>query len=169
MVSVMIIEGVYNYNEPLLYEFHEVYVPLLASVLRCNIIKCEIVDLKGLARKYNITSRGRESLLYVPKIEFGKSENDSVSFIYTDSTSSVSPAFRVAANIRKLRSDDYGKKIVFVEQLKDSEVLKGFSPLIMDNIRINKSLNLKLDRSVLSELTNSVAKGIASYYGLDVE
>ncbi len=169
MVSVMIIEGVYNYDEPLLCHFHEVYVPLLVSVLRCHKIKCETVDIKGLARKYNITGKSKESLLYVPKIEFCKNDTDGVSFIYTDSTSSVSPAFKVAANIRKIRSDDDGKKIVFVEQLKDSEVLKGFSPLIMDNIRINKSLNLKLDQAVLSEMTNSVAKGIVSHYGLDVE
>ena len=57
LCAICLQEGIYNYDDVLCKEFHDIYVPLLVSVLRSNRIKCETVDFKGLARKYNIKAK----------------------------------------------------------------------------------------------------------------
>ncbi len=168
MVSVLILEGVYNYKDALCQEFHDIYVPLLLSILRCKRIKCQTVDIKGLAARYNITGQSKDCIIYSPKFE--KSETDAcVSFIYADSTSSASPSFRISSIIRSMRSTLNPKEIFFVEQLKDNDVLKNYSPIIVDNIRITSDIDLLSDNSKLYTLGNTTADGIYRYFGLDVE
>ncbi len=168
MISVMILEGVYEYNDPVSLEFHDIYVPLLLSILRCKRIKCQTVDIKGLAARYKITGGNRESIIYAPKFE-KQHENTSVSFIYCDSITSISPSFRVSSLIRNYRSSLSESDIVFVEQLKDNDELKNFAPIIVDNIKIPNNLDLMTDNSYLYMLGNTTADGICRYFGLDVE
>ncbi len=168
LVSVMILEGIYKYENSIYSEIHDIFVPLLLSKLRFKRIKCQAVDLKGLTTKYKIYGRNNENIIYVPKFEC-VTEKNKVSFVYVDSTSLFSPSYRVSSLIRSYRSALFKDNVIFVEQLKEDDILNDFAPIIVDNIKVPENVDFATENLYISTLCNTVSDGICHYFGLDVD
>ncbi len=136
MVSVMIIDDAYNSDEEHCIRFSSIYIPLVISLLRSKGVNCETVKLKGLEKMYSLLGKTKENIIYVPKIEISKSH---VSFIFVDSVASVSTSFKIASILRKERAEKEDGQVVFVEQLRDNDLLNACSPLLVDNIRLKQN------------------------------
>jgi hypothetical protein len=161
LVTVMILEDAYKPKDDICNSFIGVYIPLLISLLRSKGIDCEVTQLKGFDKKYSVLGKSKQNLIYAPKIEMS---NSAVSFIYCDSVSSVATSFKIASIIRNLRSDNE-KEVVFVEQIKENEAYSDFSPMIIDNMKLDENFGFNLYETALKRAM-SVADGIVKYFNI---
>ncbi len=169
MISVLVLDG---YSDPtlcsngsVLSEATDIYIPLLVGVLRYNGILCEVTKPSRLERQYNISGRANENLVYVPHFSCCEEKGADISFIYTDSTSLASTAFRVASKLRKSREEAF-QKVIFINSLNENSDLKNYTPVVVDNIRF-------LSTAVVCDITEklykyavSTAESIAEHYGV---
>ncbi len=166
MITVMILKSLIVSADEKLSVLYNIYVPLLTALLRLNGIKCEIADLNGFDKEYKILSKTKENIIYVPKFETCKKEAEAISFIYTDATSSLSTSFRIASIVRELRSNYDENRVVFVEQIKDSDAVKGYSHVMVDNVRIPEDFKLYGSGDFIYCHAVTLAEGICRYFGL---
>lgn len=142
MISVLILDGfsdsTFCSDSKIMSEVSGIYIPLLTGILRFNGIKCETVCPKGLERQYKIVGDCKNNIVYAPVFSCAKDMNAAVSFIYTDSTDGSSESFRIASKLRNER-EELLNQVVFVNQLQESNSLKSFYPVIVDEIRFSKT------------------------------
>ena len=142
MISVLILDGfsdsTFCADSKIMSEVTDIYIPLLTGILRFNGIKCEVVYPKGLERQYKIVGECKSNIVYAPIFSCAKDTNAAVSFIHTDSTDGGSESFRIASKLRKER-EELLNQVVFVNQLQESDSLKSYYPVIVDEIRFLKT------------------------------
>ena len=169
MISVLILDGFYDstmcQDIKIIEQLSDIYVPLLLGILRFNGIQSTVVKPNGLQYAYSLNGHTNENLIYVPSFECSKSDGFGISLIFADSTDSASVSFRVASKLRKYREDTL-KKIVFVNKLHENDVLKNYSPVIVDKIRFDKDMHLCDSASELYFYALSTAFSICEYYGI---
>ena len=164
MMSVLILDG---FSEPFDSEISctvRAYIPLVEGLFIYNGIRCETVNLKGLERRYLILGKSNDALIYVPEFTFASPSSKDISFIYTEQTSSVSKSFKIASILRNKRSDKCDDNVIFVEQLKDGDPLKSFSPVIVDNIRLPEEPESEQNFKI-GMLARCLVESVAEYYG----
>lgn len=161
MLSVLILKNFSGEKGSLSDDLADIYIPFLEGFLRFNGIKCQTIDPKGLERRFSITGKYGDGIIYVPAFS-EKEPADKLSFIYTESA--VGTSFKVASAIRKERSELDQENVVFINCLAEGDPLKSFSPLIYDNIRVSSdSFNEELLQRIYN-YSESTAKSICRYY-----
>lgn len=167
MVSVIILDGLSDNttsgDKAKLLEIENIYIPLLVGVLRYNGIMCEAVKISGFEKEYGIKGKNRDNIIYAPIISYFSSPTE-LSFIYTDSTESDSPSFRIATELRKVRSI-IGESVVFVNELHENDPLKMNSPVVVDNICFNAQKGIK--KETVYKLVTDAARSICICCGQD--
>lgn len=169
MISVLVLDGFSDsslcINSKSLSEIGDIFIPLLTGILRYNGIICITVRPSGLEHEYGINGKNNDNLIYVPAFSCSEDKNTQVSFIYTDSTAPGSASFRIASKLRKLREESFGK-VTFVNALHDSDSLKKFSPVIVDNIRFSGASGVCDILENIYKTALSVALSVCEYYGV---
>ncbi len=158
MISVLILDGFADgslcNDAESVAAVKDVYIPLMTAILRYNGIVCKTVHFENFGNSHYIIGADRNSIIYAPKFSCSERATESVSFIYTDSSSSASVSFSVASRLRNIRERD-SKIAVFVNELKSYDSLKKFSPIIVDDMRFFKT-------TAICDMTESICKGATS-------
>lgn len=154
MVSVLILDGFSDAKHA-----SGAYIPFFEGLLWFSGVKCRTVTPDGFERIYSVFGKTADNIIYVPRLS--ESGKQGLSFIYTDSTSGSSASFRIASALRERRSEN---GVVFVNPLCEGDPLASYSPVIVDDICVDKT-----DAAGLYSLALDAACSICSYYGISVK
>lgn len=167
VISVIILDGFSDESVCLgkteFSEISSIYIPLLLGVLRYNGIMCDVLKTHGFEHEYGIVGKNNDNIIYVPVFSIFAAPSK-ISFIYTDSTATDSPSFRIASTLRERRSV-VGEKVVFVNELHENDPLKRTHPIIVDNFCFE--VEKEPQKQDLYSFAKDVAISICTYYKHD--